>query len=157
MQSRLDETLSIRWLLLPRNNHWFKRILLLFAFILFDYLSTLAFCHAPYEEANLYARAFMDSFGIQAGLTLFVLAANLPIYAVLSFDSHVVRLPPRIAVVLETTVDALFAWFVAGLHFSGGSSWFWAAVDLPRQAFGAGLYMIIALWLVKPYRPRYSN
>jgi hypothetical protein len=142
---------------LPKNNHWLRRASLVFAFILFDYSSTLAFCHASCEEANVYARAFMDSFGVQAGLTLFVLTVNLPIYMVLSLDSHLVRLPPRTAIVIEMSIDAVFAWFVAGLHFGGGSSWFWSAPDLPRQALGALLYMTFALLIVKPHRPRYDS
>lgn len=157
MQRRPHIAPSVKHFLVPKNNHWLKRTFLVFAFILFDYASTLAFCRAPYEEANLYARAFMDSFGIQHGLTLFVLVANLPIYVALCVDSHALRLPPRIAIVGEMGVDAAFAWFVAGLHFSGGSSWFWAVPDLPRQTFGAFLYLVMALVFVKPYRPRYDN
>jgi hypothetical protein len=157
LQHKPRMALSLKCFLLPKNNHWLKRTLLVFAFILFDYVSTLAFCHAPYEEANLYARVFMDSFGIQRGLTLFVLTANLPIYMALCVDSHAVRLPPKIGVFVEMSVDVVFAWFVAGLHFSGGSSWFWIVPDWPRQAFGALLYLAMALMLLKPYRARYDN
>jgi len=152
LQSKPRATLSLKCFLLPKNNHWLKRTLLVFAFILFDYVSTLVFCHAPYEEANLYARVLMDNFGIHRGLTLFVLAANLPIYVALCVDSHAVRLPPKIAVFVEMSVDMVFAWFVAGLHFSGGSSWFWTAPELARQTFGASLYLAMALILLKSYK-----
>jgi len=157
MQSKLGSALSSKHFLLPRNNHWLKRTVLVFAFILFDYLSTLAFCRAPYEEANLYARTFMENFGIPLGLTMFVLVANLPIYITLSLDSHVIKLPFRIAIVIEPFVDIAFSWFVAGLHFSGGTSWFWQSQDLMRQVFGALLYLAMAFLFVKPHKPRYYN
>jgi hypothetical protein len=149
--------LSLKHFFLPKNNHWLKRAILVFAFVLFDYSLTLTFCRVPYAEANLYVRAFMENFGISLGLTLFVLAANLPIYITLCLDSHVVKFPSRIAIIIESFVDVVFAWFVAGLHFSGGASWFWYAPDLMRQAFGAFLYLITAFLLVKPHRPRYDG
>ena len=157
MQSRLRPAFSFKRLLLPKNNHWLKRAILVFAFTLFDYFSTIALCRAPREEANIYARIFMENFGIFLGLTLFVLIFNLPIYMTLSLDSHVVRLPSRIAGAFELLVDIVFAWCVAGLHFSGGASWFWYASDLTRQSVGAILYLVMALLLVRPHRPRYDN
>ena len=157
MQSRVGYKICLKHFLMPKNNHWLKRTLLVFVFILFDYLSTLTFCRVPHEEANLYARTFMEIFGIPLGLTLFVLAANLPIYMTLSLDSHAIRLPYRTAIIIEPFVDVVFAWFIAGWHFSGGSSWFWFAPDLTRQTFGALLYMVIAFLLVKPHKPRYAH
>jgi hypothetical protein len=153
MQSKLGVVLSLKRFFLPRNNHWLKRTILVFTFILFDYLSTLVFCRAPYEEANLYARTFMETFGIQLGLTLFVLVASLPIYMTLSLDSHAISIPFRAATVIEPFVDIIFAWFVAGLHFSGGASWFWHAPDLIRQVSGAFLYLTMAFFFVKPHKP----
>jgi hypothetical protein len=153
VQSNIGAALSLKHFLLPRNNHWLKRTVLVFAFIFFDYFSTLVLCRAPYEEANPYARIFMENLGIPLGLTLFVLVASLPIYMILSLDSHVIRLPFSIAVAVELFVDAVFAWFVAGLHFSGGASWFWYAPDLMRQAFGALLYLVTVFLLVKPHEP----
>ena len=157
MQTKLGSACIIKRLLLPKNNHWLRRTVLIFAFTSFDYLSTITFCHAPHEEANLYARVFMENFGIISGLTMFVLLFNVPIFMTLSLDSHVVKLPSRIASVFETFVDAVFAWYVAGLHFSGGASWFWYAPDLTRQAVGAVLYLTIALLFVRPHRPHYDN
>jgi len=157
MQTKLSLALSIKHLLLPKNNHWLRRAILVFAFTLFDFFSTIMFCHTPHEEANIYARVFMENFGILTGLTLFVLVFNLPIYMTLSLDSHIVKLPSRIAGIFEIFVDAVFAWYVAGLHFSGGASWFWYTPDLIRQSVGAVLYLTIALPLVRPYRPHYGN
>jgi len=157
VQSRPTTAFSLKHFLLPKNNHWLRRTQLVFAFMLFDYLSTLAFCRASYEEANVYARAFMDSFGIQLGLTLFVIVANLPIYVVLSFDSHAIKLPSKIAIAIETMVDAVFAWYLAGLHFSGGTSWFWSVPDLLRQTLGTLLYLVVAFLLIKPHRPSYDE
>jgi hypothetical protein len=157
VQSKIGAALSPKHLLLPRNNHWLKRTVLVFAFILFDYFSTLVLCRAPYEEANPYARIFMENFGIPLGLTLFVSVASLPIYVILSLDSHVIRLPFSIAVAIEFFVDAVFAWFVAGSHFSGGASWFWYAPGLMRQAFGAILYLVTVFLLVKPHESRHGD
>jgi len=157
VQNKIGTFPSLKHLFLPKNNHWLKRNLLVFAFILFDYSSTLAFCRAPYNEANPYARIFMENFGIPLGLTLFVLVVNLLIYITLCLDSHVIRLPYRTAVAAESFVDAVFAWFVAGLHFSGGSSWFWFAPQLTRQVFGAFIYSIMAFLFVRPHRSRYDD
>lgn len=98
----------------------------------------------------------MENFGIPLGLTLFVLVANLPVYMILSLDSHVIKLPFRMAVIIETLVDFVFAWFVAGLHFSGGSGWIWLAPDWTRQTFGALLYLLMAFLIVKPHKPSYA-
>ncbi|MEM2440169.1 MAG: hypothetical protein QW493_03010 [Candidatus Bathyarchaeia archaeon] len=130
---------------------------MIFAFILFDYFSTLTFCRAPWEEANVYARFFMESFGIHAGLTIFVLVANTPIYMLLTLDSHTIRLPPPMAVAAETFTDIAFAWFIAGLHFNGGTSWFWSAPGLLRQCLGAALYLFGAFVFVKPHNQFYDK
>ncbi|MGB9713964.1 MAG: hypothetical protein ACPLZC_03175 [Candidatus Bathyarchaeales archaeon] len=98
----------------------------------------------------------MESFGIPLGLTLFVLIANLPIYVAFCVDSHLVKLPQS-AAVIEVGIDFVFAWFIAGLHFSGGTSWFWIAPDMVRQALGAILYVFAALLFVKPHKPRYDH
>lgn len=154
MQSKLGLTLSLKHFFLPENNKWFRRTCLVFAFILLDYFSTLAFCRAPYEEANLYARAFMENYGIPLGLTLFVFLANLPIYMTLSLDSHLVKFPPKLTRIVETFVDVVFAWFIAGLHFSGGTSWFWCAPSMARQVLGTVVYLAIAFPLIKPHKLR---
>ncbi|MDH5788489.1 MAG: hypothetical protein OEZ40_09395 [Candidatus Bathyarchaeota archaeon] len=137
---------------MPKDNHWKKRTILVFAFILLDYFSTLAFCKVPYEEANLFARTFMEVLGIPLGLTLFVMIANLPIYMTLSLDSHIIRLSYRRAILVEIFVDTVFAWFIAGLHFSGGTSWFWYVPDIARQTIGATAYLVIAFLLIKPHK-----
>lgn len=157
MQRKVGMSIELKHLFLPRRNHWSKRIALIFSFILFDYLSTLAFCRVPSAEANLYARVFMENLGISWGLTLFVLAANLPIFMLMNLDSHVIKIPSRIAVVIEIFIDTVFAWFIAGLHFSGGASWFWISQDLTRQASGAALYLFLAFLLVRPHKPQYGG
>lgn len=157
MQNKLDALISLKNFFVPRNNQWLKRAIVIFAFVFFDYFSTLAFCHIPHQEANLYARIFMENLGIPFGLTLFVLIANLPIYMALSFDSHLVRFPFKIAFIVESTVDVIFSWFIAGLHFGGGTSWFWDAPDLNRQVVGAILYLVIAILFVKPHKLHWEN
>lgn len=157
MEKESSAFFRLRCFIFPKNNHWFRRILLVFAFIFFDYISTMAFCRFPFEEANVYARFFMEIFGVQAGLTLFVFIANFPIYAVLSLDSHLVRFPQKIGALAESFTDFVFAWFIAGLHFSGGTSWFWWSPDIVRQFLGATLYLVMAFIFVKPYRACYGN
>ena len=131
--------------LVPKNNKWFKRICLVFGFILLDYFATLAFCTNPAEEANPYLRGFLENYGIVVGLTLFDFLINLPIYLILCFDSHLVSLPTRLLKIVEPSVDLILAWFLAGAHFSGATSWFWIVPDLMRQAVGFGIYLIIAI------------
>jgi len=157
VQNKEGVALSLKHFFLPKNNHWLKRTLLILTFVLYDYLSTLIFCQEPQNEANIYARIFMENFGIPIGLTMFVLMANLPIYMVLSLDSHIIRLPSKTAIVAESFVDIIFAWFVAGFHFSGGSSWFWNASSLTHQIIGAFLYLSVAFLVVKPYKPCYGD
>lgn len=150
MQNKADLTLVLKWFFLPRNNHWMRRAILVFSFIVFDYVSTLVFCRAPHEEANMFARVFMENLGVPAGLTVFVLLINLPIYMTLSLDSHIIRLPVKMAVVVEILVDLIFAWFIAGPHLSGGASWFWFTSDLTRQACGVAMYLCLVLLVVRP-------
>ena len=151
MKLRVRIKSGLHYFFLPKNNHWLPRICLVFSFILFDYLTTLIFCQAPLQEGNLYARTFMEALGIPLGLTLFVVLANLPIYMTLSFDSHVVRFPFKISLITETLVDVIFGWFLAGLHFSGGTSWFCNAPAWNRHFLGTCLYMVAAFLLVKPH------
>lgn len=150
MQLKNRPFISLKYLLLPKNNQWLRRTILVFAFIFFDYLSTLVFCRSPHEEANTYARIFMESFGIPLGLTLFVFMINLPIYIILNLDSHVIKIPSNIATFIEAIVDVVFAWFIAGLHFSGGASWFLQVPSLVCQIAGASLYLFMASLFVKP-------
>lgn len=97
----------------------------------------------------------MENFGVPVGLTLFVVVANLPIYVTLSLDSHIVNFPYKIAVAVEMFVDAIFSWFIAGLHFNGALSWFLNGPNLAHQAFGAFLYLLFAFVFVRPHKPRY--
>ena len=93
----------------------------------------------------------MEALGIPLGLTLFVVLANLPIYMTLSLDSHVVRFPFKIGMITEVFVDVIFGWFIAGLHFSGATSWFWHAPELNRHVLGTCIYVVAAFLLIKPY------
>lgn len=143
MSLEADSRFNAMRYLIPRNNFWLKRISVLFAFILLDYLVTLILCTTPLEEGNLLARSFMEAYGIPLGLTLFDLIANLPIYIMLSLNSHLIKLPPKLLRAGEVFVDVVFAWFIAGLHFNGAASWVWFAPDLARQMLGASFYLVI--------------
>jgi len=147
MEGTLDRALVFRKYLAPKNNKWLKRISLIFGFVFFDYLATLAFCTTPAEEANLYVRMFMENYGIILGLTMFDLLVNFPIYLVLCFDSHFINLPPRLSKIVDSLIDVTLAWFLAGSHFNGATSWFWHAPDLTRQATGFGIYLVTAMSL----------
>ena len=138
--------------LIPKNNFWLKRLSLLFAFIFLDYLVTLLLCTAPAEEGNLLARSFMEAYGIPLGLTVFDLIANLPIYLMLSLNSHLANLPPKLSRMVETSADFTFAWFIAGLHFNGATSWLWFAPDVLRQALGASIYLFVIFILRRKIR-----
>jgi hypothetical protein len=135
--------------LIPKNNSWGRRIFLLFCFIFFDYFVTLVFCSTPTQEANMRARELMEIFGIPLGLTMFNVLMSTPIYVALSLDSHFVRLQYSWLRIVEFCVDIIFAWFIAAPHFNGAASWFWQAPEMLRLALGAGIYLILALTLIK--------
>jgi len=141
--------------LVPKNNRWLKRICIVFGFILLDYFATLAFCTNPAQEANPHLRVFLENYGIVVGLTLFDFLINLPIYLILCFDSHFVSLPTRLSKIVGSSVDLILAWFLAGAHFGGATSWFWIAPDLTRQVTGFGIYLVIAI--VAYFNPRDDN
>jgi len=145
MEDHWSRLLAFGKCLIPKNDKGLKRICIVFGFILLDYFATLAFCTNPAEEANPHLRVFLENYGIVVGLTLFDFLINLPIYLILCFDSHFVSLPPRLSKIVEPLVDLILAWFLAGAHFSGATSWFWIAPDLMRQATGFGIYLIIAV------------
>ena len=131
--------------LVPKNNIWLKRMCLMFGFILLDYFATLAFCTTPMEEANPHLRVFMENHGVFLGLTIFDFLINLPIYLILCFNSHFISLPAPLSKIVDPLVDVILAWFLAGAHFNGATSWFWLAPDLIRQATGFGIYLVIAM------------
>jgi hypothetical protein len=131
--------------MVPKNNVWLKRAALLFGFILIDYLATLIFITSPIEEGNLLVRTFMENYGILLGLTIFDLIINIPIYLIICFNSHFVTLPPHLAKIADPIIDVFLAWFVAGYHYSGATSWFWTASHLTRQITGFSIYLAITV------------
>ena len=138
-----EQFLHLSKYLVPKNNLWLKRAILLFGFILLDYLATLIFINTPVQEGNLLVRAFMENYGILVGLTIFDILINIPIYLIICLNSHFVTLPPNLAKYVDPIVDAFLAWFVAGYHYSGATSWFWTSPDVLRQTVGFSLYMLI--------------
>jgi len=143
----MSRVLQVIKYLIPKKGRWRVRTFLLFAFILFDYAITLAFCSNPTQEGNIFVRQFMEIYGIFLGLTIYDLINNLPIYMVLCVVSYLVNLSTRLSKIIEPFVDLVFAWFVAGAHFDGAASWFWPIAPLMRQIVGAILYLILALLL----------
>jgi hypothetical protein len=52
-------------------------------------------------------------------------------------------LPPKFSKIAEPLIDVLLAWFVAGYHYSGATSWFWTSPHLIRQITGFSIYILI--------------
>lgn len=143
MVNKRERILFFGGYLVPKNNLWLKRAALLFGFILLDYLTTLIFIKAPAEEGNLLVRAFMENYGILPGLTIFDILINLPIYLIICVNSHFVTLPSRLSKIVDPIIDVFLAWFVAGYHYSGATSWFWTSPDLLRQTAGLSIYVLV--------------
>ncbi|MDG6223435.1 MAG: hypothetical protein IAX21_02820 [Candidatus Bathyarchaeota archaeon] len=131
--------------LIPKNNIWLTRAGLLFGFILLDYLFTLIFINAPYEEGNLLVRYFMETYGIFWGLTIFDILINIPVYLIICMNSHLAPLPSKLSKIVDPIIDAFLAWFVAGYHYNGATSWFWAASGFTRQITGFLIYFAIIM------------
>ncbi|MCW4035377.1 MAG: hypothetical protein NWF03_08450 [Candidatus Bathyarchaeota archaeon] len=136
---------NLRKYLVPKNNIWLTRAVLLFGFILLDYLVTLIFINNPMEEGNILVRTFMENYGIFVGLTLFDIIINIPIYLIITFNSHFAALPPKLSKIAEPIIEVFLAWFVAGYHYSGATSWFWNSPNMIRQFTGFSIYITFAL------------
>jgi hypothetical protein len=119
-------------------------MLLLTSFILLDYIITLLLVSYPTEEANVFARWFMEAFGNVFGLTIFSLLINLPVFLILSLLAFYPKCSGFAASPFATPgLDIAFAWFVAGTHFSGALSWIVNGSSLLYQITGAALYLDI--------------
>jgi hypothetical protein len=145
MYSHYTQILQAKKYLVPKNNIWLRRAGLLFGFILLDYIATLFFINIPLEEGNLLVRHFMETYGIFWGLTIFDILINIPVYLIICMNSHFVKLPPKISKIMDPIIDAFLAWFVAGYHFNGATSWFWTASGFTRQLTGFFIYFSIIL------------
>jgi hypothetical protein len=143
MGASKEQLLSFSKYLVPKNNLWLRRALILLGFVLFDYLATLIFITTPLEEGNLLVRSFMENYGIIVGLTLFDILINIPIYLILCLNSHFITLPLHLSKIVDPIIDVFLAWFVAGYHYSGATSWFWHSSDLIRQTVGLSVYLLI--------------
>jgi hypothetical protein len=130
---------------------WAFRFLVLFVFLSFDFLVTWSAVSVPAEEGNLLARAFMILFGTHLGLALFGLFVAVLLLAILCFSRLLFLGKSKWTLVLGGFIlDACLGWFIAGVHFAGGTSWFWLAPELTRQSLGAGIYLLLSqLFLVK--------
>jgi len=130
--------------LIPRGI-WLKRTVLLFSFLLLDYFVTLTLCDSLSAEGNVYARSFMQTYGIKEGLTIFDTLMAIPIYIILCIDSHFVKFPSKFSTKAELLIDLALGWLIAGAHFNGASSWFWNAPDVIRQTAGFIIYEMITV------------
>ena len=135
---------------------WLKRTALIFGFIFLDFLVTITFCRTPYMEANPYARSFMLIYGIVSGLALYDFLLAIPIYAILVFDSYMIKYTQHYKTKTEFIIDVALGWLIAGAHFNGAMSWLWAAPHFIRQAIGFIIYMSIAILSFYPVPKRLS-
>ncbi len=132
------------------KSSWILRFSILFGFVIFDLLSTRFFISGLAEEGNSYARALMQTFGISFGLVLFSMIIGSILAAILLLSKFIMaNLKGAIGLIIILALDLCFAWFVAGMHFVGGTSWFWLAPEIVREVMGAGLYLIsfYSIWL----------
>lgn len=109
---------------------------------------TTAFCASPSKEGKLLARRFMEIFGTIPALTFFDLLIDFSIYVLLCFDSHLATLHHRWNKTANALTDLGLAWFVAGLHFYAGASWFHMLPQFSGIAIGATIYILLAITLV---------
>lgn len=121
---------------------WVFRFLILLGFASFDSLTTWASISRLAEEGNLFARAFMQTLGIPLGLTLFysLIAGFLLLILGLCKLMFTGRTGPAASAAVFI-LDVFLAWFVAGAHFVGGTSWFWSTPNLFCNFLGAGIYL----------------
>ncbi len=130
--------------LVPKGT-WLWRTVLLLGFIFLDFLVTALLCETPYAESNLYVRSLMQTYGILIGLIVFDVAMSVPIYAILVFDSHLIKYTGQYSTKAELVLDLALGWLIAGTHFNGAMSWLWDAPYLVRQMLGFAVYLAIAL------------
>ena len=130
--------------LIPKGR-WLERTILLLGFIFLDFLVTAISCRTPYAEANLYARSFMQRYGIVQGLALFNFLFVIPIYAVLVLDSHLIEHTQRYRTKTEIIIDVALGWLIAGARFNGAMSWLWDAPHIIRQTTGFAVYLAVAI------------
>lgn len=129
---------------------WTMRFFVLLGFVVFDLLSTRCFISGLAEEGNSYARVLMQTFGISAGLILFSVAIAGILALILYLSKSIVANRKGTAgLTIVLGLDICFAWFVAGMHFVGGTSWFWLAPEIVRSLMGAGIYLVVfySIWL----------
>jgi len=140
------------------RNVWFQRMMLLASFSLLDYVITLLLISHPDEEANVFARGFMEIFGVASGLTIFSVLVNLPVFLILGLLAFYSRPSDFAASAFATPgLDIAFAWFVAGAHFSGALSWIVNGPSLLYQITGAALYLEILFVVSTKRRQRLAK
>jgi hypothetical protein len=94
---------------------WLKLFLVVFAFVLADYITTLSMISAPEQEGNVAGCYLMQAFGIVPGLTIiFMLTSVLPSYAIVLAASRVPSVMHSKSWIAYIVVDVLLAWFIVG-------------------------------------------
>jgi hypothetical protein len=120
----------LRRALIPSKD-WRLRIIVVYVFIVQDYLMTGAFCRDIADEANWLLRTFMLYFNsIPMGLLVFGFSFYGPVYVVLCFLTNYDWARLRSKSLFEflserrrPLFDVAFGLGVAARHFEGGMSW----------------------------------
>jgi uncharacterized integral membrane protein len=132
------------------NAPWAARFIVLQSFVVFDLSITLLSLSSMSNEGNVFARVFMEVLGFPAGLVLFSIIVTGILLLILRFCRHMFSNASGMVKTVGTiALDFSMAWFVAGVHFVGGTSWFWLAPELLRHFIGASIYFMVltAFWL----------
>ncbi len=121
---------------------WATRFLILQGFIVFDLSLTWLSISSLAEESNIIARGLMQVIGPWSGLILFSGIITGVLFLVLLFCSHMFDNVNGLVKSAGTiALDFGLAWFVAGVHFAGGTSWCWLAPQFLRHLIGANIYL----------------
>jgi hypothetical protein len=129
---------------------WATRFLVLLGFVAFDLSATWLSLSSSAEESNVFARNLMQVLGFSTGLILFSGIVTCALFLILRFCSRMLdNIEGTVKTVGIVTLDFGLAWFVAGAHFVGGTSWFWPVPEMLRHIIGASIYVLAltALWL----------
>lgn len=107
-------------------------------------MSTRLYITSINEESNAIARSLMQDFGVTVGLAIMCLVLGLLLGVLVGFCRFVfAKKTNGLTWLTIFVVDGFLAWFIAGSHFAGGTSWFWLVPEISRHLLGAGIYFVL--------------
>jgi hypothetical protein len=135
--------MNVRYLI-PAGRSWQKRLLLVLAFVFMDYLVTAMLCRSPQNEATVPVAAWMRMYGIFPGLTaFFLLNAVIPLYAVITFVSHIAAHVKYERWVIGLAADLAFAVYIGGGRMYAVGTWLFNGAQ-SMWYIGTVLYLLLA-------------